>query len=80
LHNSKVIVQDDSGIPYRFFDPAKWSLRYFGPYLRPVDTFKEYPQPDLLKAYTENVHEPLPFAFGYQWHPGCSSLLVATPK
>lgn len=80
LSNSRVIVQDDSGIPFRFFDPAKWSLRYFGQYLGPIGTFKEYPQPELMKAYAGNAHEALPFAFGYQWHPGRSSLLVATPK
>jgi len=30
LNQSRAIVQDDSGIPVSAFDPARWSLRFFG--------------------------------------------------
>ena len=47
LTHSDLIVEDDSGIPYRYFDPAKWSVRLFGNYRGPIELFKQYPQPAL---------------------------------
>jgi len=78
LTHSKVIVQDDSGIPIRFFTRDKWNVRYYGRYVGPIGRFKQYPQPDLAKENATNT--PLEFSFGYQWQPSRSSLIVATPK
>lgn len=78
LAHSKVILQDDSGIPIRFFAKDKWNLRYYGRYVGPINRFKQYPQPDLAKENATNT--PLEFSFGYQWQPSRSSLIVATPK
>jgi hypothetical protein len=80
LTNSTLILQDDSGIPFRFFASDKWDLRFAGRYVGPIATFKEFPQPDLARAYTENPRAMLDFGFGYQWQPRRSSLMVATPK
>jgi hypothetical protein len=80
LNNSNVVLEDDSGIPYRFFTPDKWSMQFFGRYLGPIGTFKQHPQPDLARAFAEANPPPLEFAFGYQWHPSRSSLIVARPK
>jgi hypothetical protein len=78
LTHTSTIVQDDSGIPVKDFDTAKWSLRFFGSYPGPIDLFKQYNQPDLATAY-KNSHPPaLPFGFGYRWHPSQSSLILAT--
>jgi hypothetical protein len=30
LNHSAAIVQDDSGIPFAYFDPKKWRLQAFG--------------------------------------------------
>jgi hypothetical protein len=79
LARSRIIVQDDSGIPHRFFNPEEWRLRYFGRYTGPVDTFKEHPQPDLARAFAAVVPAPLPFSFGYNWQPSRSSMIVAVP-
>lgn len=80
LTHSKVILQDDSGIPFRFFDPRKWDIRLYGHYHGPINRFKEHPQPDLAQADAENKAAPLEFSFGYQWQPSRSSLMVAIPK
>jgi hypothetical protein len=80
LTHSKLILQDDSGIPFRFFDPQKWDTRLYGRYHGPINRFKEHPQPDLAKADAESKPAPLEFSFGYQWHPSRSSLMVARPK
>ena len=80
LAHSKVILQDDSGIPYRFFTNDKWDLRFYGKYLGPINRFLPNKQPDLEKARAANSAPPLPFSFGYQWQPSRSSLMIATPK
>ena len=80
LTHSATLVQDDSGIPVRDFDPAKWSLRYFGAYPGPIETFKQYHQAEMAAAYKSANAPPLPFGIGYRWHARESSLIVATPK
>ncbi|MGI8431264.1 MAG: hypothetical protein ACR2MW_03100, partial [Chthoniobacterales bacterium] len=57
LTHSKVILQDDSGIPVRAFDPGKWDLRLFGTYSAPIDLFKEHFQPELFDLYSRS-HPP----------------------
>jgi len=80
LTHSKVILQDDSGIPHRFFSKEKWNLRHCGRYTGPINTFKEWPQPDLAAESAASKPAPLDFSFGYQWQPSRSSLVIATPK
>ena len=77
IERSDVIVQDDSGIPLRFFEPRMWLARYCGQYVGPIDMFKKYWQPDLDEAYRHSTRQPLPFGFGYQWRPNRSDLLIA---
>lgn len=80
LNCSKVIVQDDSGIPEKFFDGNKWNVRFCGKYAGPIRRFKKYWQPDLAKSYAVATPIPLSFGFGYEWRPNKSSLIIATPK
>jgi hypothetical protein len=80
LAHSKVILQDDSGIPYRFFSKDKWDARFYGRYVGPIRRFLKNGQLDLAKDNAAAAPPPLPFSFGYQWQPSRSSLLVATPK
>ena len=65
LDNTDVVVQDDSGLPYRYFEPAKWSVDVYGAFAGPpaMSGIQYYPQPDLVKAF--QVAGPLPFEFGY---------------
>ena len=80
LAHSKVILEDDSGIPYRFFSNNKWSVRFYGRYPGPIKRFLKNGQLDLAKDNAASAPPPLPFSFGYQWQPSRSSLIVATPK
>lgn len=77
---SKVIVQDDSGIPIKFFDANKWNVRYCGKYVGPIRMFRQFREPDLAKSYAAAPPVPLDFGFGYEWRPNRSSLIIATPK
>ena len=80
LTHSKVIVQDDSGIPIGTFDSAKWDLRFFGSYAGPIDLFKQYYQPQLQSLYQQSNPSPLEFGIGYHWSPRQSTLIVALHK
>jgi hypothetical protein len=62
------IVEDDTGIPFRFL---KKDYKYFlyGTYTRPVKDFgKGGYQEDLAEAYKLGTNvKPLPFSLGYHW-------------
>jgi hypothetical protein len=74
------IVQDDSGIPLAYFDPAKWNLRLFGNYLGPIELFKQHYQPKLQELFAQSNPPPLDFGFGYRWNYKEANLMVAERK
>ncbi len=80
LAHSKIILQDDSGIPFRFFAADKWNRRHVGHYIGPIHRFLEHGQMDLNKENAASAPPVLEFSFGYQWQPSRSSLMIATPK
>jgi hypothetical protein len=77
LAQSEAVLQDDSGIPYKFFDPAVWQVRLFGEYERPYGSFRWLEQPELRQAYQSPGVEKLPFRIGYGFHRVPSNLLLA---
>lgn len=77
LANSNVILQDDSGIPYRFFDPARWQVELYGSYTEPYGSFRYLVQPDLRKAYETSQPKPLGFRIGYGFARAPSNLQIA---
>jgi hypothetical protein len=79
LTKSSVIVQDDSGIPLRYFQASgPWQLSFFGHYNGTLDLFKKSVQPDLAEAYRQAGATPLSFGTGYKWRVGESNLMIAT--
>jgi hypothetical protein len=78
LDHSSLIVQDDSGIPLAYFNPEKWTLRFFGTYLGPIELFKQHYQPKLQELFAQNNPPPLGFGFGYRWNYKEANLIVAT--
>ena len=64
---SKTILQDDSGIAYRFFDKNVWDIHLYGKYARPGKEFSWINETDLAKAYTDPTIKPVPFTLGYNW-------------
>ena len=77
LDHSKLIVQDDSGIPIAHFDRDKWNLRLFGTYVGPIELFKQYYQPKLAELFAESNPPEFGIGFGYQWNFHKSNLIVA---
>ncbi len=82
LDESEYLLQDDSGIPVRFFDQNKWDLTFYGTYSFPISLFAERHQEDLKEIYIkkEMKVEPLPFGIGYQYRKGTSNLMLARKK
>ena len=80
LTNSSAIIQDDSGIPLRAFDPKQWTLRLYGTYADTIELFKDRYQPDLAAAYRASNPAPLGFSFGYAWQREKGVLILATPR
>jgi len=78
IANSAVMVQDDSGIPLRFFDPKKWELQAFGRYLAPLGIFPGTYQRDLAELFRKA--RPIDFGIGYRHRPGETNLLLAVRK
>jgi hypothetical protein len=80
LNKSALIVEDDSGIPYRYFNQAAWDVRLFGNYSDPILLFKNWRQDDLKAAFEARTEkQPLDFGIGYR-HRGDSNLLVAARR
>jgi hypothetical protein len=77
LTNSRVIVQDDSGIPLRSFTKG-WTVNCYGRYVRHAEMFGKYHQPDLEALYEKNPPPELGFAFGYHWQKDRGILMLGT--
>ncbi len=81
LDQSRYILQEDSGIPFRYFDPSVWALQFYGAYRSPISIFKQDYQEDLAGRYESRKDiKPLPFGIGYHYQVGTSNLLFATRK
>jgi hypothetical protein len=78
LANSAAMVQDDSGIPLRYYDPQKWDLQPFGRYLGPIGLFAGMYQQQYAELFKKS--RPIDFGIGYRSRPGESNLLLAVKK
>jgi len=79
LDRSLFVLEDDTGLPYRFFKRGGWEVTLFGRYATPVKDFTNVEQLDLRAAYEdpEGSVRPLPFHFGYRWLTQVDNLLLA---
>jgi hypothetical protein len=81
LGQSLFVLQDDSGIPFKDFRPAEWTLEFFGTYTTPIDLFKDKVQKDLQAVYRSGTRvRPLPFGTGYRHRLGQSNLMFASKR
>jgi hypothetical protein len=81
LDRSMYILQTDSGIPIKYFDPSVWNLNFFGTYQKPLPVFSYRYEKDLAEIYQKGQNiRPLPFGIGYHYRPGTANLLFAARK
>src|SRR5262245_53189085 len=77
LEHGATIVQDDTGIPVRYFANSDWQLQPFGRYLGPIAVFPGMFQRGLNEVFRKSNPPPLEFGVGYRWRPQESNLLLA---
>ena len=80
LDRSQTIVQDDTGVPARFFKQEDWLLKPFGAYLGPIEIFPGMFQPQLAQIFRKGKTPKLDFSIGYRWRGHDSNLLLAIRK
>lgn len=78
LRKSRLVLEDDSGIPLRFLKAPDWTVVLYGKYQKPVKDFNYGYQADMAKAYTDDrAVKPLTFSFGYHWEAGSAAVILA---
>jgi hypothetical protein len=80
LDNSPIVLQDDSGIPYKNYDTALWQPHFYGAYFKPIPLFGNFNQPNLSAAFKQLGAKPLAFPIGYRSSKANSSLLLMQRK
>lgn len=83
LDKSNYVLQDDSGIPVRFFEAKQWNHQYYGTYDAPINLFRNFVQKDLKMAYDsteKTVIKPLSFGIGYDYKLNESNLMLFSKK
>jgi hypothetical protein len=81
LGGSSFVLEDDSGMPLKYFNAEVWDIQLYGTYDRPIPMFSMWTQADLREAYKDSTKvKPLPFGIGYDYRPGTSNLLLAKKK
>lgn len=76
LTHSKMILQDDTGVPIRFLDKG-WKLQPFGSYVGPIRLFPGNVQAGMFKLFREQKPGELSFGIGYRYRLGGSNLVLA---
>ena len=68
INNLKYLIQDDTGIPFKKFNPSNFDVKLFGKYTKPVKDFSNGIQLDMSRAYKSDLYKGgLPFSLGYHW-------------
>lgn len=78
LANSRVVLQDDSGIPFRYYDSSKWETTLLGTYSSPIPVFSKFRQADLAAAYSAaaGTTPSIPFGSGYHLRPAEANIQI----
>jgi hypothetical protein len=81
LDQSLYVLQGDSGIPLKNFNPEVWNLRCYGTYAGPITLFKNCYQADMANRYRKKEDiQPLPFGIDYRHRARTSNLMLASKK
>jgi hypothetical protein len=82
LDKAIYLVQDDTGIPYKYFDKSKFKMELYGNYVKPVSDFSENLfQKDMAAAYTtKEFMGSLSFSLGYHWQTKDQNQMIAIKK
>lgn len=78
---SRAVLQDDTGIPFKYYNQNTWSPRLYGQYVGPYgESFAAFQQPNLNRAYADQPLQLLDFNFGYGYAKIPSHLMLFIRK
>lgn len=85
LKHSETLVQDDSGIPLKYFASTQsesWQEPlFYGAYKTPIPMFSKFYQEDLKKKFADTSFvKPLDFRIGYQTLANKSNVMVVKKR
>jgi len=84
LKNSSAVIQDDTGIPFKYFEAGKkFDVKLYGQYTRPVEDFPYLSlQKPLQEAFQKDSAKvgKLPFHLGYHWGSKKDVIIYAQKK
>lgn len=82
LDKAIYLVQDDTGIPYKYFNKTKFKMELYGNYVKPVSDFSaNLYQKEMVAAYkTKEFKGVLPFSLGYHWQTKDQNQMIAIKK
>jgi len=80
LGRAAVVVQDDTGLPYRMLADGGWKIDLHGRYEQPVELFKKRYQDDLAAAFARADGDKVPFPFGYNWRSNGNSFVIVARR
>ncbi len=81
LDRADLLVQDDTGLPYRTLADGSWSIALHGEYEQPVRLFEHRYQSDLAQAFrTAAGDRRVPFPFGYNWRERGNSFVIVARR
>jgi hypothetical protein len=84
LNRSNYVLQDDSGIPLKFYKDSVWNKTFYGTYDKPINLFKNKFQETVFKVYNDSIAKKsvrrLPFGIGYDYKPNESNLMLFKKK
>jgi hypothetical protein len=78
VEKSSMVLQDDSGLTFRYLNNKQWQMTLYGNYESPYGAeFAGYMQKDLKKSYQTLNLKPLPFSLGYGYKKINSMMIKA---
>lgn len=80
LGQSKIILQDDSGMPLASMRKGGFNTEVLGEYSKTIDLFSNYFQKDMRAEYEAKKPAKLPFTIGYNAEFGECNLQLGTKK
>jgi hypothetical protein len=80
LGQSKIILQDDSGMPLATMQQGGFQAEVLGEYTKTINLFSNYFQKDMRAEYEAKKPAKLPFTIGYNAEFGECNLQLGTKK
>ena len=77
LTQSDYLLQDDSGIAFKYFLAKDWKLSFYGIYIKPIQLFASRYQEDFFQAMKKYSKGPLEFSYGYNAVEAKQNLMFA---